>query len=83
MPSPQPPSGRVSPRLVLLAAWNLRLLGLFVVGPAMGALLGTLTFAMPVPLRWSALGMFGFILVLLGILVRDEVRRLARTAAPR
>ncbi len=72
----------MSPHLVLRAVWNLRLLGLFMIGPVAGSLLGALTFAMPVALRWAGLGMFGLILALLGILVRGEYRRLARTTSP-
>ncbi len=68
----------MSPRLILLALWNLRLLGLFLVGPVAGVMIGGWTFAVPVPLRWAALGMLGLSLALLAVLVRDEVGRLAR-----
>ena len=73
----------MSPRLILRALWNLRMLGLFLVGPVIGVILGGWTFTMPIALRWAGLGMFGLALALLGVLVRDEVGRLARRAGQR
>ena len=73
----------MSPRLALTALWNLRMLGLFLVGPVVGVFIGGWTFTMPVALRWIGLGMFALSLTLLGILVRDEYGRLARRRGSR
>ena len=71
-------------RLALTALWNLRMLGLFLVGPVVGVIIGGWTFTMPLALRWTGLGMFVLSVALLGILVRDEYGRLARrTGSPR
>ncbi len=73
----------MSPRLALTALWNLRMLGLFLVGPVVGVIIGGWTFTMPPALRWSGLAMFALALALLGILVRDEYGRLVRRAGSR
>ncbi len=73
----------MSPRLALTALWNLRMLGLFLVGPVVGVIIGGWTFTMPPVLRWTGLGMFALAVALLGILVRDEYGRLARRTGSR
>ncbi len=58
--------------------WNMRLSGLFLVGPGIGVALSALIFGLPTDLRWAAAAMFGLSLFLFGILVRAEWRHLAR-----
>lgn len=61
---------------VLQAAWNLRLFGLFMIGPIIGVALVSLIFDMSLGLRIAAAGMFGFTLLLYSVLLRAELRRL-------
>ena len=60
------------------AVWNLRLLGLFLLGPVLGVLLVDAIFGLPGALRLLAGCMFLFSLALFAILVRGECRRLAQ-----
>ena len=60
------------------ALWNLRALGLFLLGPVVGVWLGALVFGMPETLIRVAGAMFLFSLAMLGLLVRGEARRLSR-----
>ncbi len=70
---------RVS-RRIGLALWNMRLLGLFLVGPLAGIVIAGLTFGLPPALRWTALAMVLFCLALFGLLVRGEYGRISRAA---
>ena len=65
-------------RATLRALWNLRALGLFLLGPVVGVILGATVFGMPVELVRVAAVLFLFSVALFGILVRGERRRLAR-----
>ncbi|APZ42490.1 hypothetical protein [Acidihalobacter ferrooxydans] len=60
--------------LALQAAWNLRLFGLFLVGPIFGVTLVTIIFDMSMGLRIAAAGMIVFILFLYGLLLRAEIK---------
>ncbi len=62
----------------LLVLWNLRVLGLFLVGPIAGVVLGGAIFGMPEGQRWAAAVAFAISLSLFGILARGEWRRLSR-----
>ena len=72
-----------SGRATLRALWNLRALGLFLVGPAVGVVLGELVFGMPAGLVRAAAAMSLLGLALFGLLVRGERRRLVRPRRPR
>ena len=65
-------------RLVLQLLWNLRALGLFLVGPVVGVWLGAAIFGMPRTLQVAAGVMFLVSLGICSMLVRDEWRRLTR-----
>lgn len=65
-------------RATLRALWNLRALGLFLLGPVAGVALGATVFGMPVELVRVAAVLFLFSLALFGLLVRGERRRLLR-----
>ena len=65
----------------LHVVWNLRVLGLFLIGPVVGVLLGGMIFGLPDDLRWAAAIGFLISLSLFGMLARDEWRRLSRQAA--
>ena len=65
-------------RLAGQAIWNLRLLGLFLLGPVVGVLLVNAIFGLPGALRLLAGAMFLFSLALFAVLVRGERRRLER-----
>lgn len=64
------------------AIWNMRLLGLFLVGPAMGLALVSVTFGLSAGLLRLAAAMACLSLGLLGWLVRAEYVRLARLRRP-
>lgn len=64
-------------RLAFQVLWNLRGLGLFLIGPALGVGLGAAIFGMPGTLQVSAAVMFVFSLGMYATLVRGEWRRLA------
>lgn len=64
----------------LRALWNLRALGLFLVGPVAGLGLVAATFGLPPALLALAGGFLLFSLSLFGLLVRGERRRLCRAA---
>ena len=65
-------------RRALLVIWNLRVLGLFLVGPIVGVVLGGVIFGMPEDQRWAAAAAFAISLSLFGILAKGEWRRLSR-----
>lgn len=67
----------------LQALWNLRVLGLFLVGPVLGVVLVDVIFGLPRDVRLAATAMFLVSLSMLGLLVRTEWRRLARAGAGR
>ncbi len=58
------------------ALWNLRGLGLFLLGPVVGVMLGAKVFGMPEALIHVAAVMFLFSLGIFAILVRAERRQL-------
>ena len=74
-------SGRPG-RRVLRVAWNLRMLGLFLIGPGAGVLLGGAIFGLPTDICWLALATFGLSLALFGTLARAEWRRLSHDSHP-
>lgn len=61
------------------ALWNLRWLSLFIIGPSIGTGLVDLIFGLPPTLVLLACGMFAFTLILFGILVVGEYRRLKQS----
>lgn len=63
------------------ALWNMRWPALYLCGPVVGLLLIDLLFGLPGRLWLLAAGFFLFSLLLFGILIRGETRRLR--AAPR
>ncbi len=65
-------------RLACQALWNLRAMGLFLVGPVVGVWLGAAIFGMPRTLQLAAGVMFLFSLGVCALLVRGEWRRLSR-----
>ena len=77
--SAPPPRGRPT----LRAVWNLRVLGLFLVGPVVGVALVGAVFGLPPGLVPVAGAMFLLGLALFGILVRGETRRLSHPASRR
>ena len=64
--------------LLLRVLWNLRLLGLFLIGPAIGVALVGPIFGLPGNLQLAAGAMFLLSLGLFGILFKSEWQRLAR-----
>ena len=66
--------GRAGP--TLRALWNLRALGLFLIGPVVGVGLGAAVFGMPEALIRIAAAMFMVSLGVFAMLVRGERRRL-------
>ena len=64
-------------RLTLQVLWNLRALGLFLIGPIVGVWAGAAIFGMPRILQIVACVMFLFSLGMYAILVRGEWRRLS------
>ena len=62
----------------LLALWNLRALALFLIGPVVGVWLGAAIFGMPRSLQITASFVFLFSLALFAVLIRGELKRLAR-----
>ena len=64
-------------RLALQVLWNLRALGLFLIGPVIGVWAGAAIFGMPRSLQVLAGVMFLFSLGMYAILVRGEWRRLS------
>ena len=75
MPDTQPAGHGLA--LAMRVLWNLRVLGLFLVGPVAGVLLGGAIFGLPVDLRWAAAGMFLLSVAMFGVLIRGEWRRLS------
>ena len=67
-------------RRTLLVIWNLRVLGLFLVGPLVGGALGGVIFGMPEDQRWAAAVAFAISLSLFGILAKNQWHRLSRDA---
>ena len=65
-------------RRLLRALWTMRVLGLFMIGPALGILLVGVTFGLPPGMLSLAAAMFAFSLALLALLVRGEYNRLSR-----
>ena len=63
--------------LALQALWNLRALGLFLIGPVIGVWLGAAIFGMPRNLQISACVVFIFSLGMYAVLVRSECHRLS------
>ena len=70
-------SGAARRRLALQVLWNLRALGLFLVGPVIGVWAGAAIFGMPRTLQIAACVMFLFSLGMYAALVRGEWRRLS------
>ena len=64
------------------AVWNLRALGLFLIGPVTGVALGAAVFGMPGALIRLAAVMFLFSLGMFAMLVRGERRRLVSARRP-
>ena len=73
-----PASLRQRATRALQVIWNLRLLGLFLIGPVVGILLGGVIFGLPDDLRWAAAGGLLISLSLFGMLAKGEWRRLSR-----
>ena len=71
-------SAKERPSLTLRALWNLRALGLFLLGPVVGVALGAGIFGMPDALVRVAAVMFLFSIGIVAVLVRGERRRLSR-----
>lgn len=67
----------VDRRRALQVLWNLRGLGLFLIGPVIGVWAGAAVFGMPRSLQVSAGVMFLFSLGMFALLVRGEWRRLS------
>lgn len=59
---------------LIQALWNLRWMGLFMIGPALGIILVDIIFGLPAMLWWSAGGMSLFMLGLYMSLVLKERR---------
>ena len=72
--------GRAGP--TLRALWNLRALGLFLIGPVVGVALGAAVFGMPGALIGVAAVMFVVSLGIFATLVRGERRRLISARRP-
>ena len=72
--------GRAGP--TLRALWNLRALGLFLIGPMVGVGLGAAVFGMPGALIGVAVVMFMVSLGMFAMLVRGERRRLVSARRP-
>ena len=72
--------GRAGP--TLRALWNLRALGLFLIGPVVGVGLGAAVFGMPGALIGVAAMMFMVSLGIFAMLVRGERRRLVSAHRP-
>ena len=68
--------------VALRAAWNLRVLALFLLGPVVGVILGSTVFGMPEGLIRIAAVVFLFSLAMFGVLVRGEWRRLVSPRRP-
>ncbi len=64
-------------RRALQVLWNLRALGLFLIGPVIGVWAGAAIFGMPRTLQMAASVMFLFSLGIYAVLVRGEWRRLS------
>ncbi len=64
-------------RLALQVLWNLRALGLFLIGPVIGVWASAVIFGMPRNLLIVASVMFLFSLGMYALLIRNEWRRLA------
>ncbi len=67
---------------ILRALWNLRALGLFLLGPVVGVTLGAEVFGMPGALIRVAAVMFLLSLGMFAVLVRGEWRRLMPPRRP-
>ena len=66
----------------LQAVWNLRALGIFLLGPVVGMILGAGVFGMPATLIRIAGIMFLFSLAMFAVLVREARRRLVPPRRP-
>ncbi len=64
-------------QLALQVLWNVRALGLFLIGPVVGVCIGAAIFGLPRPLQIAAGVMFVFSVAMYATLVRGEWRRLA------
>lgn len=64
-------------RLALQVLWNLRALGLFLIGPVIGVWAGAAIFGMPRGLQIVACAMFLVSLGMFSMLLRGEWRRLS------
>ena len=67
-------------RILAQVLWNLRLLGLCLVGPVIGIVLVATIFGLTPGLFWTAGSAFLFTLSVLAVLVRAEWRRLSAEA---
>ena len=74
------PRGADRLRILGQVLWNLRMLGLFLVGPGLGVALVGAIFGLAPHLYGAAAGMFGLTLGLFALLARGEWRRLRREA---
>ncbi|WP_423856012.1 hypothetical protein HHS34_001480 [Acidithiobacillus montserratensis] len=66
---------RAAIREVLQREW---LLSVFLFGPVLGVVLVNMIFGMPVFLWWTALGVLIFSCLIMGILIRNDLRKLQR-----
>ncbi len=64
--------------LAMQAAWNLRALALFLLGPVIGVWLGAAIFGMPRNLQIAAAVVFLFSVAMFVMLIRGEWKRLSR-----
>jgi len=79
-PGSTDPHGASRLRILGQVLWNLRMLGLFLVGPGLGVALVGAIFGLAPHLYGAAAGMFGLTLALFALLARGEWRRLCREA---
>ena len=75
MTTPNASQGRFG--RALRVVWNLRALGIFLIGPVVGVFLVGMIFGMPRDLRWAAAAGFLLSLCLFGMLAKGEWRRLS------
>lgn len=66
-------------RLTVKAAWNMRLPAVFICGPVLGLIMIEITFGLPDRLWLPAAGFLALSLVLFGVLVRGEIKRIRRS----
>ena len=77
-PGSTDPHGADRLRILGRVLWNLRMLGLFLVGPGLGVALVGAIFGLAPHLYGAAAGMFGLTLALFALLARGEWCRLCR-----